>query len=504
MEVKPTEIKIETKEQKKGFFSDKLNIIALVVISIGIIIRLYYLFVASHQPLWWDEAEMMLQAKHYAFNTPNTGWFPYREPLLPLFWGLLFKIGASEFFIRLIETLFSIVAVIFTYLLGKEIFDKKIGIIATAFLSVFYLHLFYSLRFMSEAPTLAFVTVAVYCFWKGYVKEINLKYLLFSGLSILIGFLSYYAVGFIGLVMLIYLLITDKFKFLKNRKVWIAAIIILILLLPYIFYSMATLGAPIPRLAAVQASIANPETKAVYSAWNVYLKMFPTYLQIVLLITFLLGLLYLLINLILGFDLMIKDKNIELKKDLFLLLWILIPLILLTYVAINTSGRGEDRYLIVVFPAVFIIAAKALMWISDYTKKFDKRIAIGFVVLIILIVGFQQLRYSDALIKNKVSSYEPIKLVGIWIKENSNKGEIVISNSIPQNTYYSERETRYAYEENEINKYKPRYFVVSIFENSGQAYFEYPEKHGLKPVQAYFADQEQKQALAVIYEFPKP
>src|SRR3989344_397622 len=267
MEVKPTEIKIETKEQKKGFFSDKLNIIALVVISIGIIIRLYYLF--------------------------------------------------------------------------------------------------YSLRFMSEAPTLAFVTVAVYCFWKGYVKEINLKYLLFSGLSILIGFLSYYAVGFIGLVMLIYLLITDKFKFLKNRKVWIAAIIILILLLPYIFYSMATLGAPIPRLAAVQASIANPETKAVYSAWNVYLKMFPTYLQIVLLITFLLGLLYLLINLILGFDLMIKDKNIELKKDLFLLLWILIPLILLTYVAINTSGRGEDRYLIVVFPAVFIIAAKALMWISD-------------------------------------------------------------------------------------------------------------------------------------------
>ena len=53
----------------------------------------------------------------------------------------------------------------------KEIFDKKTALISTAILSVFYLHIFYSLRFMSEAPTLAFVTMGVYFFWKGYISK---------------------------------------------------------------------------------------------------------------------------------------------------------------------------------------------------------------------------------------------------------------------------------------------------------------------------------------------
>ena len=89
--------KRETKKEKlSAFFKDRLNILAFAVIIFGITIRLYYLFLAGNQPLWWDESELMLYAKHIGLNTPDTGWFPYREPLLPIFWGLLFKLGANE------------------------------------------------------------------------------------------------------------------------------------------------------------------------------------------------------------------------------------------------------------------------------------------------------------------------------------------------------------------------------------------------------------------------
>ncbi|MBI2670634.1 glycosyltransferase family 39 protein [Candidatus Woesearchaeota archaeon] len=497
-----TNNKLSKWQQKfSDFFKDKSNFIVVLVIGIGILIRLYYLFLAANQPLWWDEAELMLQAKHIAFNIPNTGWFPYREPLLPIIWGLFFNLGANEFFIRFIEFLFSTAAVIFTYLLSKEIFDKKTAIIATSFLAVFYLHLFYSLRFMAEAPTLAFVTMAVYYFWIGYVKSINLRYLIISALSIAIGFLSYYAVIFIGIVITLFLVITERFKFLKVKKLWVATLAFVLLLLPYIIYSMKTLHVPLPRLYAVQTSIA--QVTKVYSAWSFYLKLFPTYLQTVLLLVFLAGVLYVLINLILGFDLMLKNKNEELKKYLFLVLWIIIPIIILSYIAVNQAGHAEDRYIILIFPAVFLVASISLIKTSDYIKKLNLKLAVAFIVLAIVIVGLQQLKQADSLIKSRLTSYDTIKEAGLWIKQHSNPRDTVISNSIPQNTYYSGRATYYEYEEEKINSRNPRYFVVSIFENSGEAYFKYPEQHqsSMVPVQAYFADEEKKQVMLVIYEF---
>ena len=448
----------------------------------------------------------MLQAKHYAFGIPNTGWFPYREPLLPIIWGFFFKLGLGEFFIRFIESIFSITAIIFTYLLGKEIFDKKTAIIATSFLSFFYLHLFYSLRFMSEAPTLAFATMTIYFFWKGYFKKAGIKYLILSGLSLAIGFLSYYAVGFIVPILLLLLVAVEKVRFLRRKDLWIAFTIIVILISPYMIYSLNKYHTPFPRLYALSASISEPGTVTATAGWFYYVKLFPTYLQFLLLIVFILGFLYLLLNIILGFDLIIKDSNEDLGKDLLLILWILIPIIILSYTAFKTSGHGEDRYLMLIFPAVFLVSSRIIVKISDYIKKFNSIIAVAFIILVILIAGFQQIKFADSLIKNKATSYDIIKAAGLWVKQNSQPGDVVISNSIPQNTYYSEKATYYAFEDEKIKSYRPKYLIWSVFENSGKPdsdYTKYIQSHQseLKPVQAYFADKEQKQPILIIFEF---
>jgi 4-amino-4-deoxy-L-arabinose transferase-like glycosyltransferase len=502
-----TKQEVHHKNNFKSFFKDKLNIIIFIIILFGILIRIYYLFIAANQPLWWDESEMLLQAKHIAFNTPNTGWFPYREPLLPIIFGFFLKLGATEFFIRFIQILFSITGLIFTYLAGKEIFDKKIALIATAFMSYFYLHIFYSIRILSEAATLTFVTLAVYLFWKGYVKEVSTKYLVLLAIISAIGFAIYYAVGFIFLVFLVFLLLTDKFKFLKNKKIWISLAILTILLIPYVIFSYSTVNAPFPRLGQI-AGMNNPSTP---SAWLAYFKLFPMYLQLVLLLLFLLGVIYLLVNLVLGFDLLIKGHNQELKKDLFIVLWIIIPIFLFTYVAVNGGeGHIEDRYLMMIFPAVFLTASKILVKLGDYLKKYDFKLEIALIILVILLVGIQQIMQTESLVKSKLSSYEQVKDAGLWIKANSQPSDVVISNSIPQNTYYSERATYYDEDIGKaVQQYKPKYVVWSVFEASGQdpnsKFTKYLQENQsyFKVVNAYFADKEQKQPLLVIFE-PKP
>ncbi len=488
-----------------SFFKDKLNIIAVLIITFAILIRLYYLFMAANQPLWWDEAELMLQAKHIAFNTPDTGLFPYREPLLPLFWALLFKIGANEFVIRFFQFIFSITSIFFIYLLAKEIFDKKTALISTAFLSVFYLHIFYSLRFMSEAPTLAFVTMGVYFFWKGYISNKSYKHLILSGLAISVGFLMYYAVAFMGLIIGLFLLITERIKLFKSRHFWVWILTMFVLVIPYVINSLITLGTPLPRLSAVGMGFSLAQTTQL-SAWNSYLALFPTYLGMILLPIFLIGFIYYLFNLIIGFDLLLKHHHEDLKKQFFMFLWIIIPIIILTYIAIKTAGHGEDRYLILIFPAVFLISARFILKMSEYLDKIKTWIGVLFIIFIVMSVGFFQFVQNDNLVKNKLNSYSQIQMAGLWIKENSNPIDTVISNSVPQNTYYSERATYFDATDPQkaISEYKPRYLVWSIFEASGSPNSEFSKylianQKDLQVINAYFADAAQQQPMLYIF-----
>jgi len=79
----------------------------------------------------------------------------------------------------------------------------------------------------------------------------------------------------------------------------------------------------------------------------------------------------------------------------------------------------------------------------------------------------------------------------------------IISNSIPQTQYYSDRSTYYLEEEQEILKLNPKYYVVSIFERSAQSFLEYPEKNPdkWKGIKVYYLDQEKTQPSLAIYEY---
>ena len=82
------------------------NIILILILILALVIRLNYF--NDNQAVWWDEAEYLLQAKHWAFQTPNTGFGEVRPILLSFILSLFYRIGGSEPSARIVILLFSI------------------------------------------------------------------------------------------------------------------------------------------------------------------------------------------------------------------------------------------------------------------------------------------------------------------------------------------------------------------------------------------------------------
>ena len=108
---------------------------------------------------------------------------------------------------------------------------------------------------------------------------------------------------------------------------------------------------------------------------------------------------------------------------------------------------------------------------------------------------------GSELIEGKKTSYWQVKEAGLWMKENSNLSDVMISNSIPQIQYYSERNTYMAKNISHLESLKPKYIMVSVFERSADWFYSYPEEKNLKIVNGYFADEQKTQPVLIIYEY---
>ena len=501
-------------EGQKGF---KINwylvaLIAVLLVAAGA--RLYFFDIYKNQPVWWDESEHLLMAKHIAFDTPKTGWNSGREILVPLIFSIFFKIFNSELFVRFIQVLFSLGIVFLTYLVGKEIFDRKIGLIASFMMGVFYLNLFFSLRFGLEMIAPFFALLTVYYFWKGYVKKEKPLYIFLAAAFGALAFMASSKEGLLFLSILFFLIFTDKFKFLKNKYVWISLLIGLLLLAPSLLYYKNVTGEFLPRGSAVAAAVGGDLSEGQWSWRNFsfFINYFPTFLQLPFFLLFLVGLILVLLTIALGFDLMIKGEEKTTSKYLFLILWAAPPLFAFSYfLGIAPGNYGEPRFMLEIFPAIFLITAQGLMKIYDGIKKSKKGVAI-FVILLILVIGaFYQLRLADSTIKGSSTSFLQIRDAALWMRGNSQEGDWIVSASTPQTTYYSERSVQGIAGDLKEEEFKeivqalrPKFMVVSVFEPHPQWYMEWPNNNPsiVRPVQAYTTGQSgQEVPLLVIYEF---
>ena len=419
--------------------------------------------------------------------------------------SILYKIGASEITFRTLILIFSLIGVLFTYLVGKELFDKKVALIAAFISSSFYVYLFYTARIMTDIPSAALWMVSLWFFWKGYVLKESRKYLWLFGFFLVIATLTRFPAGILLLVILLFLLVTEKLKFLKNKDLWISSAVAIITLLPYsLWYYFRYNKLPILGAAGFYQSV-NYFSTYLKLLPNVTLSPIPGISEIFpllgnyLFLLFLAGFLIIILNLIMGVDFISKDQ--KLRNFFFIFLWILIPLFYFSFFA---GQVPEDRYLIYIYPAIFYLVGFALIKFYNILRDYNSLLGIIVVIFILISISLAQIKYADNIIKIKSSSYVEFKYAGTWIKENSFRDEKVIASGIPQLSYYSERRILPWPEEEKfkemIQDESIKYIVLSRLEGSPEWSYQWPEKNKDKiaPVQAYLDSQQRP--IVIVYE----
>ena len=459
------------------------NIILILILILALVIRLNYF--NDNQAVWWDEAEYLLQAKHWAFQTPNTGFGEVRPILLSFILSLFYRIRGSELSARIVILLFSIFGVYLAYLVGKELFNKEVGLISSFLLSIFYLDIFYTIRVLVDVPGATMSLLMIYLFWKGYYQD--KKYLYWFGFAFGLAFMLKFTTGLFLIVIFLYLLITEHLSFFKIKELYIAGIIAFITAMPYFIWSYLTYGDPIRGVIRSSGDglkySAQKGFEEAFGRFASYILQTNSHLKIVLFIILLIGLIS-FYKLIIGFDLVVRRKEKSLNPYLFLLIWILIPLVYFSFF----FHVYDPRYLISIFPALFIIIGLGIMIVYNFLTQYEKRLAIALIILILLIAGYQQNIFTKQVIDSRSNSFVQFKYAGEWLKDKTEKDEIIFNTGVPQNVYYTERDTfGHGSEENFENRReneKINYYVLSRLELAPDWAYTYPSRHPdiMKPV----------------------
>lgn len=209
----------------------------IIILMLGAFLRLFHL---DFQSAWLDEIHTLNESNpEFSFQEVYSTLL-IAEPHPPLYFFIMnnvFKIfGYTTLVARLFSAFIGIVGIYTIYLLGKELYSKKVGIYAMILLSVNYFHIYYS----QEARMyvlLFFTTTLSFFFLTKLLKNPTIKNtILFSIASTLMIYSHFFALFTLiaqYLILSYYIIFpfkVTKIKFLKYT--FVSGIITVLLYIP--------------------------------------------------------------------------------------------------------------------------------------------------------------------------------------------------------------------------------------------------------------------------------
>ena len=155
----------------------KNNYWLLAILVLGSMLRFYHI---DFQSIWLDEIHTMNEAN------PNIPFMDLYDVIMSgeqmppfYFYSLyfIFKVfGYTTFVARLYSAILGIISLYAIYLLGKELLNKRIGLIAAFILAVNYFHLYYSQDARPYILLLLFSILSFYLNLSGLYTQKNFVY----------------------------------------------------------------------------------------------------------------------------------------------------------------------------------------------------------------------------------------------------------------------------------------------------------------------------------------
>ena len=141
--------------------------------------------------------------------------------------------GETNLGLRLPSAIFGIASVYLLYLIGTLLYSETAGLATSALLGATVNHVAISRLGLQESYVILFILLATYFFIRALKKDI---YLLWTGIALGLGFLTKYNVFILVPVFFIYLILYKREYFL-NKKLWIGALLSLLILSPVLIYN---------------------------------------------------------------------------------------------------------------------------------------------------------------------------------------------------------------------------------------------------------------------------
>jgi uncharacterized membrane protein len=367
----------------------KENYILSTILLVAAILRFYHV---DYQSVWLDEIHTINEAD------PNKSFGEVYQSLLvsephpPMYFFMvhvLFKIfGYTTLVMRAFAAVIGIAGVFSVYHLGKEIFDKRIGIYAAALLAFNYFHIYYS----QEArmyPLLFLTTTISFIYLIKFIKNPTNKtaiiYALSASLMVYSHFFAIFTLVSQTVILLYYIvnpyLVTRK-KFLTLSA--ISGIVIVVLYIPNTNLIIKT--------TEIKTMWIDPPTLDVFTQ---FFRDFFGRAETVVFLAFLMVVLFFIK--LFNSD-AVKKRVIDPTEDkmifsaLLLLLWIFVTLLLPLIRSYTSLPMLINRYFINILPAVIILVAIGFSCIKSKTVSYG---------LMILMVVFSM---TDILIVKKYYS----------------------------------------------------------------------------------------------------
>ena len=393
----------------------KSNKVIFLFLIIGSFLRLYHL---NFQSPWLDEIHTLNEAKpKLSFNEVHDALL-IAEPHPPLYFfimNVVFKIfGYSTFIARMVSAIIGIAGLYSIYLLGKELFSKKVGIYAMILLSVNYFHIYYSQDARMYGLLFLTTTLSFYYLTK-IIKTPTLKNTLIFGLVSTLMIYSHFFAVFTLFAQYIILLYYIIFPFNISRARFFKYSLI---------SGLMTILLYIPTYKLI---LKTTEMKSIWiqmPSLDVYTQFFKDFFgQSETVLVF-------IVPLIIFYFIKLFDENQNQKntinpiedKNIFsfivLFLWILITIIIPLIRTYTSLPMLVNRYFINILPAVLIMISIALSMINNKTVKYGM-ISILFVFSL-----------SDIIIVKKYYTQpnkSQFREASEFVKSNSKHNEIIYS-----------------------------------------------------------------------------
>jgi hypothetical protein len=221
-------------------------IFIFLLFILGLALRLY---IIDFRPLNDDEITAFFYSKGVLTKLyPYLALSPHlpekiitTSELVPYFMAIGLKLfGFNEFGVRFTSVLFGSLTIILIYISGKDIFDRRVGILS----SLIYAFLPFTIniaasyaRYPSQLQFFSLLTG--YLFYKAISGEnLSPKYLYGSAISFMATYLSWEGSAFLLPSFFISLILYKRrdFSWIKNKHLWVSVIFVSL----FIFYQLST------------------------------------------------------------------------------------------------------------------------------------------------------------------------------------------------------------------------------------------------------------------------